>query len=210
MKKIFTLLSVAAVALSASAETVILANPGKAKKNVLSGTELGANVPEGFSLQCMNESKNLESGSNFTIDGTNYVSIKLSNGAQNTLTLPEGYVATKLTIYSTINKDAATDRPCYWKEVAGTTYTADDNNGIIESFKNYKEPNIQDFEIPNLNVVTFTNTGEQPFVVLEVTYEEAGQDIDPELAAANQAAYEEVIAKLDALQKKYDDAVADI
>lgn len=172
MKKIFTFLSVVAVALSVSAETVILSNPGKSKKNVLSGTELGANVPEGFSLQCMNESKNLESGSSFTIEGANYVSIKLSNGAQNTLTLPEGYVATKLTIYSTINKDAATDRACYWKEVAGITYTEAENNGIIESFKDYANPNIQSFDIPNLNVVTFANTGEQPFIVLEVTYEE--------------------------------------
>ncbi|MDE7408427.1 MAG: hypothetical protein K2N09_00230 [Muribaculaceae bacterium] len=175
MKKIFTLLSVAAIALSASAETVILSNPGKVKQNVLSGTQLGTNVPAGFSLQCMNESKNLESGSSFTIDGTNYVSIKCSNGAQNTLTLPEGYVATNLTIYTTINKDAATDRPCYWKEVAGIQYTANENNGIIESFKDYKNPNIQSFDIPNLNVVTFTNTGEQPFIVLEVTYEEAAE-----------------------------------
>ncbi|MDE6017998.1 MAG: hypothetical protein K2G85_04195 [Muribaculaceae bacterium] len=180
MKKIFTLLSVAAVALSVSAETVILSNPGKVKKNVLSGTELGKDVPEGFTLQCMNETKNLESGSSFTIDGTKYVSIKLSNGAQNTLTLPEGYVATKLTFYTTINKDAATERPCYWKEVAGNSYKENDNNGIIESFKNFTDPNVQSFDIPNLNVVTFANAGEQPFIALEVTYEEATvADEDP-------------------------------
>ena len=207
MKKIFTLLSVAAVALSVSAETVILSNPGKAKENVLSGTQLGENVPAGFSLQCMNESKKLESGSSFNIDGTNYVSIKCSNGAQNTLTLPEGYVATKLTIYTTINKDAATTRACYWKEVAGTQYSEDANNGIIESFKDFKNPNIQSFDIPDLNVVTFTNTGEQPFIVLEVTYEEKVND---PIAEANQAAYEAVIAQLDALQEKYDEAVAHI
>lgn len=172
MKKIFTLIAAAAMAVSVSAETVVLANPDKLKQNTLSGTELGANVPEGFSLQCMNEAKNLESGNEFDINGTKYRAIKFSNGAQNTVTLPQGYVATKVTFYATINKDAATDRPCFWKEVAGVTYTADDNHGIIESFKDYENPNVQSFDINKLNQFTFTNTGEQPFAVIEVTYEE--------------------------------------
>ncbi|MDE5849739.1 MAG: hypothetical protein K2H38_06330 [Muribaculaceae bacterium] len=179
MKKIFTLAAAAAMVFSVSAETVFLANPGKLKQNVLSGTELGADVPEGFSMQCMNTEKKLESGNEFTIDDTKYRAIKFSNGAENTVTLPEGYVATKVTFYTTINKDAATDRPCYWAEVAGTTYTLEDNNGIIESFKNYENPNIQSFDIPNLNVFTFKNTGEQPLAVLEVTYKEAGSEVDP-------------------------------
>ena len=179
MKKTFTLMAMAAMTFSLSAETVYLANPDKLKQNVLSGTELGTDVPEGFSMQCMNPEKNLESGNEFTINGTNYRAIKFSNGAENTVTLPEGYVATKVTFYTTINKDAATERPCYWAEVAGTTYTLDDNNGIIDSFKNYENPNIQSFDIPNLNVFTFKNTGEQPFSVLEITYKEAGEDEEP-------------------------------
>ena len=179
MKKTFTLMAMAAMTFSLSAETVYLANPGKLKQNVLSGTELGTDVPEGFSMQCMNPEKNLESGNEFTINGTNYRAIKFSNGAENTVTLPEGYVATKVTFYTTINKDAATERPCYWAEVAGTTYTLDDNNGIIDSFKNYENPNIQSFDIPNLNVFTFKNTGEQPFSVLEITYKEAGESEEP-------------------------------
>ena len=179
MKKTFTLMAMAAMTFSLSAETVYLANPGKLKQNVLSGTELGTDVPEGFSMQCMNPEKNLESGNEFTINGTNYRAIKFSNGAENTVTLPEGYVATKVTFYTTINKDAATERPCYWAEVAGTTYTLDDNNGIIDSFKNYENPNIQSFDIPNLNVFTFKNTGEQPFSVLEITYKEAGEGEEP-------------------------------
>lgn len=178
MKKVFTFLAVAAMAFGASAETVILSNPGKVKQNVLEGTDLGENVPAGFSIQCMNLEKKLEAGSAFTINGENYVAIKFSNGAQNTVTLPEGYVATKVTFYATINKDAATDRPCFWKEVAGTTYTADDNNGIIESYKDYENPNIQSFDIPNLNVFTFANTGEQPFAVLEITYQSGADSID--------------------------------
>ena len=41
MKKTFTLMAMAAMTFSLSAETVYLANPGKLKQNVLSGTELG-------------------------------------------------------------------------------------------------------------------------------------------------------------------------
>ena len=190
MKKIFTLFAAAVMAFSVSAETVFLANPDKLKKNILSGTELGENVPEGFSLQCMNEAKNLESGNEFTINDTKYRAIKFSNGAQNTVTLPEGFIATKVTFYATINKDAATDRPCYWAEVAGTTYTADNNNGIIDSYKNYDAPNVQSFDVPNLNVFTFKNTGEQPFAVIEVTYEAGTPSAISEIAAEENAPVE--------------------
>ncbi|MDE5870672.1 MAG: hypothetical protein K2H22_01830 [Muribaculaceae bacterium] len=177
MKKIFTITAVAAMAFSVSAETVILSNPDKLKKNPLVGTELGENVPAGFSLECMKEDKTLDPGNQtFTINGGEYQAIKFSNGAQNTVTLPEGYVATKVTFYTTINKDAATDRPCYWAEVAGTTYTVDDNNGIIESFKDAANPNVQSFDIPELNSFTFKNAGEQPLAVLEITYNAPGQN----------------------------------
>ena len=177
MKKTFTLMAMAAVAFSVSAETIILSNPDKLKKNPLEGTELGANVPAGFSIECMKEDKTLDPGNQvFTINGDEYQAIKFSNGAQNTVTLPEGYVATKVTFYTTINKDSATDRPCYWAEVAGTTYTVDDNNGIIESFKDAANPNIQSFDIPELNSFTFKNAGEQPLAVLEITYNAPGQD----------------------------------
>ncbi len=171
MKKIFTLFAVAAMAFTAMAETTgtqYLANPNKLKENVLEGEALGATA--GWKLQCMNEAKNLESGNEFTIEGNAYRAIKLSNGAQNTLTLPEGLYATKVTFYATINKDAATNRPCFWKEVAGVEYTADDNKGIIDSYKNYEEPNVQSFDVPCLNSFTFANTGEQPFTVLVVDY----------------------------------------
>lgn len=171
MKKIFTLLAATLLSFSAMADTMILSNPGKVKQNILSGSELGTDVPEGWSLQCMNEAKNLESGNEFTIDGNAYRAIKFSNGAQNTVTLPAGLVATKVTFYATINKDGATNRPCYWAEVAGAEFTVDENNGIIESFKAYENPNIQSFTVNKLNSFTFKNAGEQPFAVLVVEYE---------------------------------------
>ncbi|MCH5345570.1 MAG: chitobiase/beta-hexosaminidase C-terminal domain-containing protein, partial [Muribaculaceae bacterium] len=67
--------------------TQLLSNPGKLKKNILEGEELGAS--EGWSMQCMNTEKNLESSNTMTLpDGTKLISIKTSNGAQNTVTLP--------------------------------------------------------------------------------------------------------------------------
>lgn len=98
MKKIFTLFAAAVMALSASADTVYLSNPNKVKQNILTGEDMGA--PEGWTLQCMNTGKNLESGSSMTINDEAMVTIKFSNGAQNTLTLPEGFVVTKLTFYA--------------------------------------------------------------------------------------------------------------
>lgn len=175
MKKIFTIFALAAIAISASAETAILSNPDKLKINPLTGAELGA--PEGFVLTCMKEDKTLDPGNGFiTVNDVPYQAIKISNGAQNQVNLPEGYVASKVTFYTTINKDAATDRPCYWAEVAGTTYTVDDNKGIIESFKDFENPNIQSFDVPELNVFTFKNGGEQPLVVIEITYHLEGEN----------------------------------
>ena len=172
MKKIFTLLAATLLSFSAMADTMILSNPGKVKQNILSGTNLVTDVPQGWSLQCMNEAKNLESGNEFTIDGNAYRAIKFSNGAQNTVTLPEGFVATKVTFYTTINKDEnPNNRICYWAEVAGIEYTAEENNGTINSFKNYEKPDVQSFTLNNLNSFTFKNAGEQPFAVLVVEYE---------------------------------------
>ena len=190
MKKFFTIMAMAAVAFSASAEIVYLSNPQKLKSNPLEGVQLGENVPEGFKLQCMKEDKTLDPGNIvFTINGTEYQSIKFSNGAQNTITLPAGYVATNVTFYTTINKDAATNRPCYWAEVAGTEYTVDDNNGIIESFKNPDDLNVQSFSIPELNSFTFKNSGEQPLCVIEVTYFKEGETGVSEIASEGVAEY---------------------
>ncbi len=183
MKKIFTLFAAAVMALSASADTVYLNNHGKVKQNILAGEEMGA--PEGWTLKCMNEGKNLESGSSMTINDEAMVPIKFSNGAQNTLTLPEGFVVTKLTFYATINKDAATERPCYWAEVGGVQYTVDDNKGIIDSYKDFENPNVQSFDIDNQRVVTFKNTGEQPFAIIAVDYTKASGITDINVDNAN-------------------------
>jgi len=191
MKKFFTLIAVAMMAVSAFAQTqtVVLCNPEKEKANILEGAQLGA--PEGWKMQCMNEAKNLEAGNDFTIDGKTYKAIKFSNGAQNTVTLPEGYVATKVTFYSTINKDAAA-RTAYWKEVNGVTYSEEEAK-IMTSFKDYENPDVNEYELGKVASFTFANAGEQPFAVLVVEYEAGSADgiadINADINDANAPAY---------------------
>lgn len=163
----------------------------------------GANamdLQEGFKIAITgNADKNLSSGNNITVGGSAYKSIKISNGAQNTLTLPEGKVATKITLYSYVNHNEAKRedqkggekdqsghgyRWSYWKEVAGTSYTQETavlfntfvdgirqaDNSVTLDETALQTPDAQTFELANLSAVTFTNTGEQPCIVMEVEY----------------------------------------
>ncbi len=124
--------------------------------------------------------KALSGGNTIEVDGTSYKTIKVSNGATNTLFAPEGNVITKLTIYDYVNWDAnktanagKTPRATYWREVAGTEYTEADATPLKDliSDEGYQQnPDKVEFSINNLASVTFTNTGEQPCVVLVVTY----------------------------------------
>jgi hypothetical protein len=116
-----------------------------------------------------NTEKSISSASNIVINGEKYKSIKLSNGAQNTLTLPAGKVATKITFYSYVNKDAQTDRPAFWKEVGGVSYDKETSGGELMCFKDAENPDVRSytFDTP-LNAITFTNTGEQLCFVMEL------------------------------------------
>lgn len=149
----------------------ILSHPTKDKVNILKDAAQLGEGADGWSVQCMNESKNLEQAGSITIDGVAYPTIKLSNGAQNTVTLPEGYVANAVTIYSVINKDGATARPCYFKEIDGVEYTSDKD--YLVSYKDFANPDVSYFTLKGKNTFTFTNTGEQALVVLVVDYSEA-------------------------------------
>lgn len=162
-------------------QTQILYHPTKDKVNTLTGAALGA--PDGWSMQCMNASKNLEQASSITVDGTAYPTIKLSNGAQNTVTLPEGYVANAVTIYSYINggtKITTLDacRTLYWKEVDGTAYTTDTH--YLTALNTPETPDVSYFKLKGeSNTFTFTNAGEQACVVLVVDYSEKKADPQP-------------------------------
>ena len=95
--------------------------------------------------------------------------IKLSNGAQNTIFMPEGAKATKLRIYS-ITGTNASNRTSYWKEVAGVAYTPETTT-VLDLDAPRDNPNCVDFTLDNVaDRVTFTNTGEQQCVILYLEY----------------------------------------
>ena len=123
----------------------------------------------GFSIMIMRSDKGMSSGSNITIGGSKYKSIKVSNGAQNTLTLPEGKVAKGITFYSYVNDDKDGWENSYWKEVAGVTYEA----STMASSKDGENPDVREFSFngDQLNKITFTNSGKQLCYVIKVDIE---------------------------------------
>ena len=100
--------------------------------------------------------------------------IKLSNGAQNTIFMPEGAKATKLSIYS-ITGTNASNRTSYWKEVAGVSYN-ETTTTVLDLDAPRSNPNKVDFVLDNVpDKVTFTNTGEQQCVILYLEYHFGGE-----------------------------------
>lgn len=98
-------------------------------------------------------------------------SMKTSNGAQNTFYCPEGKVATGVTFISYVNKNPIV-RTSYWKEVAGVNYD-ESTATLMKSALDAGNPDVISFSLPNLSQFTFTNTGEQPCFMLEVTMTDA-------------------------------------
>lgn len=98
-------------------------------------------------------------------------SMKTSNGAQNTFYCPEGKVATGVTFISYVNKNPIV-RTSYWKEVAGVNYD-ESTATLMKSAQDAENPDVISFSLPNLSQFTFTNTGEQPCFMLEVTMTDA-------------------------------------
>ncbi len=174
MKKIFTLFAMAFAAMSMNAQTTIA---------WVDGTEnLNSVVLNDYTLTITgNSSKTWSKGSTITVDETEYLTIKLSNGAQNTITAPEGVTFNKVTFYSYINIKAAASevRDSWWKEVNGTTYdTAESQGGIFKSCNQnafddgvipgsdglvgLDQPDKREFIFDTpVNTMTFTNKGEQ-------------------------------------------------
>ena len=111
----------------------------------------------------------------YDFDGTQRTGIKLSNGAQNTIVLPEGYKVTKVTFWSTTTNNAS-NRTSYWKEVAGQTYTEADGQ-LLSLTATASAPNKAEFTLPNVqNELTFTNSGEQQQVIIVLEYHTGGTE----------------------------------
>lgn len=145
----------------AEEETIIYYHPGE-KGNLIT-------FPDGATLQITgNDSKTLDSASDITIDGAKYKSIKLSNGAENTFTSPDGKTAIGVTFYSYVNKDTDVRTP-YWAAVDEQTFTAETAT-ILKSYKDAENPDVVTFPVNTKRAFTFTNAGEQLCFLMAVTY----------------------------------------
>ena len=137
----------------------------------------------GFKLQInIEDDKKYGKGSQATIDGTKYTFIKCSNGAENVLTLPEGKVASAITLYSTVNADTKpAEKPSYWQEIAGTAFKNQIAGEEFNSYKDYTNPDVRTYKFVNgkLNKISFKNKGDQIFFLVKVTIE-TGTEVTPE------------------------------
>ena len=124
-----------------------------------------------------NESKTIGSAKKITIDGNEYTTLKISNGAENTFTLPAGKKAKNVTFYSYVNKATAeaADRDNYWADVNGTAYDAA-AKGTMKDFTDSEDyllhPDVYTFELGGVNSFTFKNAGYQPCIVIRVALDD--------------------------------------
>jgi hypothetical protein len=125
-----------------------------------------------------NESKTIGSAKKITIDGNEYTTLKISNGAENTFVLPAGKKAKSVTFYSYVNKSTAdaADRDNYWADVNGTAYDAA-AKGTMKDFTDSEDyllhPDVYTFDLGSVNSFTFKNAGYQPCIVIRVALDDA-------------------------------------
>ncbi len=105
--------------------------------------------------------------------------IKLSNGAENTITFPEGLKATRITFYSVINSGEA--RTSYWYSFKGEAIENGDDvpmgawNTVSDRLTN---PDVRVFPLNGDETsIKFQNTGEQLLFVIAVDVISDNQDI---------------------------------
>ena len=138
-------------------EAVIYWKDGTTSANTIS-------VADGWSLTISgNAGKNWSAGNgDITYNGTTYKTLKNSNGAQNTLTLPEGQYASKVEFYAVSNADAAGKL---------SEFNGESCNDEVSSIKDYENPThiAKNLTTP-VNQFTFTFSGKQACFIMVVTH----------------------------------------
>jgi hypothetical protein len=179
MKKVFSLLTLALLSIgSAWADDVLMVSWNTAPTTSNDNTDLSttgtknnlATWADGTSIKIMRGDKDLSSGNDITINGTSYKTIKVSNGAQNKLTMPSGKYAYSVDIYGYVNKKTSElgSTNYYWKEVNGTSYTEPlwscGNDGALTT-----NPDHSTYTLGGVSSFTFNNAGTQLCYVLAIT-----------------------------------------
>ncbi len=173
---------------------------------------------EGYSMAISgNSSKNWSNGEKLIVPGIkagdmvfpgdSVTSLKLSNGAQNTITLADGKKAVRLTFYSYVNAAKAAAAVSGWQEVNGSEYDyksvpmtsfSDQTRTVqLDSLNDAKETVYYTKEVKdiagNLDVrvfdlnyveetITFTNKGTQLAFVAVVEIATENTEVDPAIA----------------------------
>ena len=153
-------------------------SPSDSNCTKLEGTEATPSNNIGFTMTYTTATdKTFSKGEKMTydFDGTQRTGIKLSNGAQTAIGIPDGFKVTKIVFWS-VTANNASNRTSYWKEVAGQTYTEAD--GQILSFNaTASAPNKAEFVLNNVQKeLTFANAGEQQSVIIVLEYHTGGDD----------------------------------
>ena len=142
----------------------------------LVGAEATPSNNIGFSMKYTTVTdKYYSKGSKMTydFDGIQRTGITCSNGAQNSIFLPEGAKVTKITFWSIVGNNSSS-RTSYWKEVAGKTYTEADGQ-LFDLNATASAPNKAEFILDNVErELTFTNSGEQQSIVIVMEFHYGG------------------------------------
>ena len=142
---------------------------------------------EGYVLTIGNDSKSWSSnGVKITTPDGVKREFKLSNGAQNTLTIPTGVHVTKFRLYSII-MSADKSLICGWKEVGGTDYQTGDGDykktpmGSYNNIADYNtNPDVREYDIDQIGgTITFNNAGTQLSFVIALDILEDNTTITP-------------------------------
>lgn len=196
--------TVEAVKKPANVKTIILdwskfkarGNNNKTQNDILNGNE--DTDAYGYSIELNNNQKAWQNFNKLTIDGTQYTSIKLSNGAENILHLPEGVKVARITFYSVVNGNDKS-YVCGWKDVNGPQEYKSIPMGAWTNQTDGVEPNC-DVRVYGLDNVTdqisFTNTGLQlGFVIaLDIIDETVATTTDITLSAAGMGTFSSTTA----------------
>ncbi len=161
------LLLMAACSMGVWAETAVLSwnlgENGTAATSANSITGATGSAAESWTIAITGNNDKKWSAGNGSIsyNEVSYTTLKNSNGAQNTVTLPEGCAATHVTFYVTTNANEAG----YLQEFNGATV-----NVPVSSLKDYSNPTVIEQDLDYATSFTFTFNTQQVCFVAVVAY----------------------------------------
>ena len=117
---------------------------------------------EDYAIQAANASLMLETAPNVLVNGASVKAIALPAGEQVVISLPQGMLATKLSIiaFANVYDSTATYRPTYFSEINGKEYTPETID-TLKSYRNFENPDTFVVACGELEQLTLTAAGEQ-------------------------------------------------